>query len=208
MKKFYLLTWIVVFIASAGCASAVKNAHSVTAAVPVKKEQTSPASTVKKSDGVIFGKADFRGVLKVEYVKLMIVDENDPDKTYELFFGDRTGELETLVQPHYFFLELPASKYRITSISIPVGTTLATESADIAFTVDNGSLIYLGTLRVTGTDQRIRFGALPIIRPGFDYKVEILNEQDEALREFRNRYPRLDRSIHVQLMENFHIKAY
>ncbi len=193
-----------------GCATAQPQTP-VDKKLPIKREVSkAPSKPVTPAvlDGIIFGKADFRGVLKVEFVKLMIMDENNPEKVYELFFGDRTGEVEPQVQPHYFFLELPASKYRITSISIPVGTTLATEKTDISFTVGKGSLIYLGTLRVTGTDQKIRFGAVPLIRPGFEYKVDILNEKEEAVGEFRNRYPVIKREIEVKLMQNLRIQAY
>jgi hypothetical protein len=209
MRKFFYFFLILVLFS--GCAPAHLNkTFPSNISVPSGKraDTGAPAAKPPALDGVIFGKADFRGVLKVEYVKLMIVDENNPDKTYELFFGDRTGETTSLVEPHYFFLELPASKYRITSISIPVGTTLATEKTDIAFDVEKESLIYLGTLRVTGTDQKIRFGAIPIIRPGFDYKVDILNEQDEAVRVFRSRYPKIQRDIQVKLMQNLRIQVY
>jgi hypothetical protein len=211
MQTFSLILALMIL---SGCASvhtnhppAQKAAPIHKTAVSVKAHKVDPPKPIML-DGIIFGKADFQGVLKVEYVKLMIVDENNPDKTYELFFGDRTGETDAAVQPHYFFMELPASKYRITSVSIPVGTTLATEKIDIAFTVLKNTLIYLGTLRVTGTDQKIRFGAVPIIRPGFDYKVEILNEQNEAVREFHVRYPSVQRDIEVKLMRNLHIQAY
>jgi hypothetical protein len=209
MRTFSLFLLITLLLS--GCASVPsktlppsKNAVEQPAKRPPK---AAPALAVA-SQGIIFGKADFRGLLKVEFVKLNIVDELHPEKTYELFFGDRTGEDLSPVEPHYFFLELPASKYRITSISIPVGTTLATEKTDIAFTVDRGTLLYLGTLRVTGTDQRIRFGAVPLIRPGFDYNVEILNEKDEAVREFRAHYPQIKRDIEIKLMQNLHIQAY
>ena len=208
MRKFYYL--LVIIFLSSGCASALKNPSANRSVPLVKKVQAAKAQPEKPAvvGGVIFGKADFRGVLKVEYVKLMIVDEGAPGKTYELFFGDRTGDSSASVQPNYFFLELPDGKYRIIAISIPVGTTLATEKTDIAFTVEKGSLIYLGTLRVTGTDQRIRFGAVPLIRPGFDYRVDILNEKEEAVREFRQRYPLIKNAINVQLMQNMRIQAY
>jgi hypothetical protein len=208
MRKFFY--FLLIASLSAGCTTIPpsKNQPSRTMVLAEKTTNRTPAPKPPVVDGVIFGKADFRGVLKVGYVKLMIVDEAEPEKTYELFFGDRTGETDSSVQPHYFFLELPASKYRITSISIPVGTTLATEKIDISFTVEKASLIYLGTLRVTGTDQRIRFGAVPLIRPGFDYKVEILNEQNEAVKEFHNRYPQIRRDIEVKLMRNLRIQVY
>lgn len=164
-------------------------------------------------DGIIFGKADFRGILKVEYVKLNIVDEDNSEKQYELLFGERDENNAPTwdarpIEPHYFFLELPAGRYRITTISIPVGTTLATESADIAFIVEKETVIYLGTLRVTGTDQKIRFGGVPLLRPGFEYKVDILNEKEEAISKFKMKYPDIQRDIQVKLMRAMRIQAF
>lgn len=172
---------------------------------PVIKNSTTP--------GIIFGKADFRGLLKVQYVKLSIADEDYPEKQYELLFGDRDENNAPVwdarpVEPHYFFLELPVGRYRITAISIPVGTTLATESTDIAFTVERETVIYLGTLRVTGTDQKIRFGGVPLLRPGFAYRVEILNEIEEALHKFRLKYPAMQREIQVQLMRAMKVQTF
>ena len=164
-------------------------------------------------DGIIFGKADFRGLLKVEYVKLNIVDEDNPEKQYELLFGERDDNNAPTwdarpIEPHYFFLELLAGRYRITTISIPVGTTLATESADISFVVEKETVIYLGTLRVTGTDQKIRFGGVPLLRPGFGYRVEILDEKEEAIRKFKIKYPDIQRDIQVKLMRAMRIQAF
>ena len=172
-----------------------------------------PLLKAPRIDGIIFGKADFRGVLKVEYVKLNIIDEENPQKQYELLFGDRDENNAPTwdarpVEPHYFFLELPVGKYRITTISIPVGTTLATESTDISFTVEKETVIYLGTLRVTGTDQKIRFGGVPLLRPGFEYKVEILNEKEDAIDKFKTRYPLLQRDIQVKLMRAMRIETF
>ncbi len=212
---FKYFSFFLVVMIFCGCASTGQknNTHAM------DKKQTSAGHEAKPpvkgpvADGIIFGKADFQGVLKVEYVKLLIIDENNPGKEYELFFGDR-DEPQPLwwqtssVEPKYFFLELPAGKYRITSISIPVGTTLATEKTDIAFTVEKETVIYLGTLRVTGTDQKIRFGGVPLLRPGFDYKINIANEKEEAIKEFKARYPLIKRDIQVNLMKEMHIQAY
>jgi hypothetical protein len=85
---------------------------------------------------------------------------------------------------------------------------LATENADISFTVGKGTVIYLGTLRVIGTDQKIRFGGVPLLRPGFEYRVEILNEKDEALVKFKNKYPDLKREIQVNLMKAMRFQSF
>lgn len=219
-----ILFCVLVIILLGGCETPASLKKSSIAQPPVQKSQginttSLPANnnrqTVKSKnvDGIIFGKADFRGILKVEYVKLNIVDEDNPQKHYELLFGERDENNEPRwdarpLEPHYFFLELPAGHYRITTISIPVGTTLATENADIAFTVQKETVIYLGTLRVVGTDQKIRFGGVPFLRPGFEYRVEIINEKEEALITFKNKYPNLDREIQVNLMKAIRFQSF
>lgn len=211
-RNFY---FFFVILICCGCASIQQKNNTY----PSDRKYTSVFREAKHpvkppvADGIIFGKADFQGVLKVEYVKLLIIDENNPDKKYELFFGDKDepqllfGQT-SFVEPKYFFLELPASKYKITSISIPVGTTLATEKTDIAFTVEKETVIYLGTLRVTGTDQKIRFGLVPLLSPGFDYKIDIINEKEEAIKEFKGKYPLIKRDVQVSLMKEMRIQAY
>lgn len=216
------LFWIVCFLS--GCATARslppldpvdKQAVLSQPQIPNSPQEATvpPAVPEEAADGIIFGKADFRGVLKVEYVKLNIIDEGDPQKQYELLFGDMDENndptwVARVLEPHYFFSELPAGHYRITSISIPVGTTLATESADIAFDVEKGTVIYLGTLRVIGTDQKIRFAGVPLIRPGFAYRVEIVNEREEAVRVFRNKYSNIRADIQVKLMKAIRIQSF
>lgn len=218
------IMFLVLISALAGCASVNSSKKVVSEpGAPIVKDVAAVSrpvdNTVKKpvrpskTEGIIFGKADFRGVLKVEYVKLNIVDEQNPQKQYELLFGDRDENNAPTwdarpVEPHYFFLELPTGRYTITAISIPVGTTLATERTDISFTVEKETAIYLGTLRVTGTDQKIRFGGVPFLRPGFEYKVEILDEKDEAIDKFKAKYPRAQRKVEVKLMQAMRIQAF
>ena len=81
-------------------------------------------------------------------------------------------------------------------------------SFEIDFTKEKETVIYLGTLMVTGTDQKIRFGGVPFLRPGFEYKVEILDEKDEAIGKFKARYPSFQRDIQVKLMEALRIHAF
>ena len=160
--------------------------------------------SVKK--GVIFAKTDFEGVLKTNYVQLLFVDQSDSEKKYRLHIGGSIAEQnEKLsfipVEPGYFYVELPAGKYQIPSISIPVGTTKATEEINITFEVFPGQITYLGTLHIVGTKEKIRLGGVPLIRPGFEYTYEILDERQDAVKSFQENYPNVTDQIIVNLMK-------
>jgi hypothetical protein len=156
--------------------------------------------------GTVFAKTVFEGVVKTSYVQLTIVDFTDPKKVFQLIIGDKARQknlpwnIQT-VKPGYFFISLPAGHYRINSITIPVGTTLATEPMDVSFDVELDKTIYLGTLRVVGERERIKLGGVPIIKPGFEYTLQILDERTEAQKEFSLRFPEHGGRIDYQLME-------
>ncbi len=166
-----------------------------------------PIPTQPPAPGTIFGKTHFKGVLKTSYVKLSLVDLVDETKQYQLFIGDQLGPNilpwnTRSVEPGYFFLELPAGSYRIYSISIPVGSTTATEDIGLTFEVASGQVTYIGTLEVNGINEKVKFGGVPILVPGFDYVVNVLDEREEALQEYHHRYP-LDRNpVQVKLIQN------
>jgi len=156
--------------------------------------------------GTVFAKTVFDGVVKTSYVQLTIVDFNDPKKEFQLIIGDKARQknlpwnIQT-VKPGYFFINLPVGHYTINSITIPVGTTLATEPMDVSFDVELDKTIYLGTLRVIGEKERIKLGGVPIIKPGFEYTLQILDERTEAQKEFSSRFPEHGDRIDYQLME-------
>jgi len=156
--------------------------------------------------GVIIAKTDFQGVLKTSYIKLMFEDIADPSKKYQLHIAGQSSE-ETLpwevitVEPGYFFIELPASQYRISSVSIPVGTTMATEDINITFEVKSNEISYIGTLNVVGTKEKIKLGGMPVIKPGFEYDVAIFDEREEGITAFRRRYPGILNKITINLMK-------
>ncbi|MBI5150535.1 MAG: hypothetical protein HZA28_07185, partial [Candidatus Omnitrophica bacterium] len=114
-----------------------------------------------------------------------------------LIWGGKT------VNPGYFFIELPAGSYRISSIAIPVGSTLAEEDINVHFEVIPGAIVYLGTLKVQGTKERIRLGGVPVIKPGFDYDVQVLDERAEGIFAFHQRYPGIPAVIEKRLMRIF-----
>jgi hypothetical protein len=157
--------------------------------------------------GTVFGKTFFKGVLKTSYVKLSLIDLSDETKQYQLFIGEQLGPSllpwnSRSVQPGYFFLELPAGLYRIYSISIPVGSTTATEDVALVFSVSSEEVTYIGTLLVNGVNEKVKFGGVPLIVPGFDYELSVLDERQEAVREFRHRYPLLQEPVRVELLRD------
>ena len=86
--------------------------------------------TLKK--GVVFAKTVFEGVLKTSYVKLRFEGQGENMRSFYLHIEENPGERSLLwddktVKPGYFFIELPAGFYKISSIAIPVGSTLAEE---------------------------------------------------------------------------------
>jgi hypothetical protein len=156
--------------------------------------------------GVIFAKTDFKGVLEKTYVQLFFEDVNNDANKFILYIGDKAGQQAfpwdvKPVQPGYFFVELPAGEYKVTSITIPVGSTQAIEPIDISLEVTLDQVVYVGTLQVVGTKERIKLGGLPVIKPGFEYAATVLNEQEEAMDIFHQRYPDYSKEIKVEIMQ-------
>ncbi len=155
--------------------------------------------------GIVFAKTDFQGVLQATYVRLRIEGEG---KDTHSFYLDIEGKPEEnsvfgsgkMVKPGYFFIELPAGIYRISSIAIPVGSTLAEEDISISFEVLPGAVVYMGTLRVVGTGERVKLGGVPVIKPGFDYEPAVLDERTEGIYAFHKRYPNIPVEIETRLM--------
>lgn len=212
MKKIILITNIFFII---GCSSAVqqhipKNNHSVNKITSsnerpslenIPEEQLGDYQEIK---GVVFAKTNFEGILKARYVKLIFQDLEKNENIFQLYIGDKAksgiaGDTKT-VEPGYFFIELPAGKYKLASLSIPVGTTEATEDVNVVFNVNADRISYIGTLNVVGTKERIKLGGMPVIKPGFDYNLFVSNDESEAIREFHVRYPSVSSEILVDLM--------
>ena len=156
--------------------------------------------------GMIFAKTDFSGVVKTSYVQLAIVDQSDENKSYVLIIGDEARQLNfpwktQTVNPGYFFIELPVGRYKIRSLTIPVGQTTATEPMDINFEVKANKITYMGTLKVDGMKEKIKLGGVPLIKPGFEYSIEIVDQREEAVLELKKRYPQRKGDVEFRLME-------
>lgn len=162
--------------------------------------------------GVVFAKTDFQGLLKTSYVRLKIESLDVPAESFYLHIGGGTPESGLpwevkRVEPGYFFIELPSGKYRISSVAIPYGSTLATEDMNVEFVVEADAITYAGTLQLIGTKERIKLGGLPVIKPGFEFEQKVLDEKAEGLAVFNERYPNAADDINVRLMESFSVAA-
>jgi len=166
-------------------------------------EEEEPAEPVVPT-GQVFAKTIFEGLVKTSYVQLEIVDTTDPQKSFQLYIGDKERQKNfpwkvQKVMPGYFYIELPVGVYKIKSISIPVGQENAVEPMDVIFQVQEGVTVYLGTLKVIGTKEKIKLGGVPLIRPGFEYRIEFSHDRQEAVTEFKARFPDLDPNLAVGL---------
>ena len=146
--------------------------------------------------GLVFGKTDFKGILKASFVRLTLVRKDDPEKEYFFYVGAKGNQSVVpwgkgqLIEPGYFYLQLTSGDYEVTEISIPVGSALAEERVALDFTVAPNRISYLGTLDVTGTKERVHFGGVPIVKPGFEYELRINDEFEPARKELEARIPR------------------
>ena len=77
---------------------------------------------------------------------------------------------------------------------------MATEETDIRINVVPDRIIYIGTLKVVGTKERVKLGGVPVIQPGFEFTVEIIDERNEGIAAFQQRYPNVHSEIVIDLM--------
>ncbi len=177
--------------------------EAVTPATPQKPENLFELANMEQEDmerfvskkGVVFAKTDFQGVLNTNDVTFFLEDTEDTAHQFQLHIAPKS--------PHsgYFFIELPAGRYKISSISIPVGSTTATEESHIYFEVTPDTIAYLGTLSLVGLKEKIKLGGVPVIKPGFEYSVQIIDEHDEGILVFQQQYPHISLPIQVKLMD-------
>ena len=156
--------------------------------------------------GVVFSKTDFQGLLETRYVKFLFEDIDDSTHKFQLHIGENSDQQTfpwdvKTVKPGYFFVELPVGRYKISSVSIPVGSTMATEKMNVTLEVVPNTICYVGTLKMVGTKEKIKLGGLPVIKPGFEYTVEVLDEREEGAEAFRRNYPNFLHDISVKLMQ-------
>ena len=156
--------------------------------------------------GVIFAKTDFQGLLETRYVKFLFEDQDNSSHKFQLHIGENSGQQAfpwdvKTVKPGYFFVELPAGRYKIASVTIPVGSTTATENMDVNLEVLPNTICYVGTFKMVGTKEKIKLGGVPVIKPGFEYTVEVLDQREEGAEAFSRNYPNFPHGVSIKLME-------
>ncbi|MBF0478468.1 MAG: hypothetical protein HQL26_03195 [Candidatus Omnitrophica bacterium] len=144
--------------------------------------------------GFVFGKTDFEGILKTTYVRLVFINRSNPSEVHVLIVGDKSkqnplGWNSETVEPGYFFIELPAGAYRIIKVAIPVGAAMAEENTNVVFKVDPSKVNYVGTLHMVGTKEKLKLGGIPVIKPGFDYTIDVVDDYLESAKIFALKYP-------------------
>ncbi|MEI6438087.1 MAG: hypothetical protein WCO69_05000 [Candidatus Omnitrophota bacterium] len=169
--------------------------------------QRPPVSMKPYTTGLVFGKTDFRGLLKAAYARLTIIDSADPSKVYYFYVGSRENQnvlpwgKGEVIEPGYFFLQLPPGKYAVTAVAIPVGSTIAEESLALDMPVSLDRAYYLGTLRIDGIKERAKFGGVPLVRPGFEFTLAVDDEFEAARKGFEQLSPRHDLSVSKNLFK-------
>jgi hypothetical protein len=190
-------------MSSLGCAALSKHEEpKMAVATPLAKgaaqqpSGTRASATPRVRYGLVFGKTDFQGILKASFVRLTIVRKDDPEREYYFYVGAKGNQSVVpwgqgrLIEPGYFYLQLTPGDYEVAEISIPVGSALAEEQVRLDFTVAPNRISYLGTLDVKGTKERVHFGGVPIVKPGFEYELRIDDEFEPAKKELETRIPR------------------
>jgi len=219
MKRLILLLISICYLSS-GCVS-LKNASEPEKIVPEQRkaefddsEAPPELQNIKGEDleeyiqkkGVIFAKTDFQGLLNTRYVKFLFEDLDDPEHKFQLHIGENSEQQAfpwnvKSVKPGYFFVELPVGRYKIASVTIPVGSTTATEKMDVTLEVLPDAVYYVGTLKMVGTKEKFKLGGVPVIKPGFEYTVEVLDEREEGSAAFSKNYPDFPHGVSIKLMQ-------
>lgn len=172
----------------------------------IKNKKAEGLEKTEISKGVVFAKTVFEGLLETRYVEFLFEDLDEPDHKFQVHIGEKTNqptfpwEVKN-VEPGYFFLELPEGRYKIASVTIPVGTASATETMDVTLEVIHNAVTYVGTLKMVGTKEKFKLGGVPVIKPGFEYTVEVIDERDEGAEAFNRNYPNFPHGVSIKLME-------
>lgn len=78
---------------------------------------------------------------------------------------------------------------------------MATEEMDVSLEVIPDAICYVGTLKMVGTKEKIKLGGVPVIKPGFEYTVEVIDEREEGAAAFNRNYPDFPHGVLIKLMQ-------
>ncbi len=166
----------------------------------------------RSDKSVVFGKVIYNSddffFKRIPFLKFKIRNIADTEIKYNLKLGDAESMFALpwnlkFFKSEYFFIELEPGNYEIYSISMPYGRDLSniiSETTSIIFSIEPNSISYLGTLQLTILKNTTKVGGLPLLKAGFVYKANLLDEQEEAVKEFRIKYPLLSEEIKIKLM--------
>ena len=52
-----------------------------------------------------------------------------------------------------------------------------------------------------GTKEKIKLGGVPVIKPGFEYTIEVIDEREEGSEAFNKNYPDFPHGVSIKLMQ-------
>lgn len=179
-NKFALVCLILVFVLF-GCAVAPKITN---------------IETKQPGQSIVFGKINVEsGVLGIRTMSFCHISEVSGLSANGFDFSN--GDL--------FFIVLDSGEYRITSILEGYGLTGALGFSDVPiniyrrFSVGENEVVYVGNMSVKYIPGRKTFWNGDVIVPD-RWDIKITDEYDEAVKEFRKRYPNVKQNIQKKLL--------
>jgi molybdopterin converting factor small subunit len=195
MKKSAII--FILLFTLAGCAT--------TSSVKVVDKKASMGQT--EGNGLVFFKLDCKGVIvPIVYFYLFPEAGEAKEKGVKLALrekGSFNGNFK--YDPTYFLVELPAGTWQVRKISDnaeaatylfgAIGHELMTSAgsgklneAILEFEVKPGQVRYLGTLKMSLEKKKAIF-------------EEVLDQEEEAVKEFRDNYPNMEESLQKALVD-------
>lgn len=153
--------------------------------------------TKQPGQSIVFGKINIEsgavGIRTMSYCCITKMSDLSEDG-----FGFSNGDL--------FFVVLDSGEYRISSILEGYGLTGAlgfTEippiNIDRGFSVGENEVIYIGNMSANFICGRKSFWSGDVIEPD-RWDIEITDEYDDAVKEFRKKYPNIKQNIQKKLL--------
>ena len=180
-NKIALVCLIMVFVLF-GCAVAPKINTNI--------------ETKQPGQSIVFGKINIEsgvfGIRTMSYCRITKISDLSEDG-----FDFSNGDL--------FFVVLDSGEYRISSILEGYGLTGALGFSDVPidiyreFSVGENEVVYIGNMSVHHIRGRRNMWSGDVIVPD-SWDIKITDEYDEAVKEFRKRYPNIKQNIQKKLL--------